>query len=74
MARGVDVDDAFSFLTWADLVADEVVEALGPPPPFFVIWFDFILCEAECDDAKLVVLSVLQRLKITTSLTSAMIF
>ena len=37
MARGADVDDAFSFLTWADLVADEVVEPLGPPPPFFVI-------------------------------------
>ena len=73
MARGVDVDVAFRFLTWVDFVADEVVEPLGPPP-FFVIWFDFILREAECDDAMLVVLSVLQRLKITTSLTSAMIF
>ena len=31
------MNDAFRFLTWADLVADEVVEPLGPPPPFFVI-------------------------------------
>ena len=37
MARGVDVTDAFRFLTWVDFVADEVVEPMGPPPPFFVI-------------------------------------